>query len=289
MPILEEPQSAAFQESQQSATMTSQEKTASEAQEKASSFSWLKVLAFALVTIAFFGTLARVLQGLITGDPFGLTFLNGDTLYLPNLYSDWVQGYDLDSWKLTPATFFFPEMFLYFGLKPFIERFDIALAVVSGIQLTSVAVLLGQLFHEFTPQYSRWKTTAVAMSAMVLQFAMMLSWQPLSANFRIFNSSVLVGYHVGLLVLMLLSSLLLVKALKAPSAKAWPYWVGLGGNGFTCLCLGCFVFGALGGARYGGSWLVNLEAKCFQESRPESFSSNGRRLFRKLTGHWPLC
>ncbi|MEZ7892401.1 MAG: hypothetical protein QMC67_11690 [Candidatus Wallbacteria bacterium] len=48
------------------------------------------------------------------------TFFNSDLLYLPSLYKDiFVDNFSISGWKLTPAPYFFPDMFIYFILMFF--------------------------------------------------------------------------------------------------------------------------------------------------------------------------
>lgn len=184
---------------------------------------------FFLVAILFTLNLLRVGQGLVTGEPFGISLLNADTMYLPNLYQDWIEGQDLSQWKLPPAPFLFPEMFLYFLVKPFIPRFDIALATVSGIQLTSIALLLGQLFRWFAPKLNSWQSSTLGLIAVLVQCHLLLTLPLSTIWFRIYSPSLLVGFHVGSLVLTLAATCLLIQALEAPSSKARSLaWVSLG-------------------------------------------------------------
>jgi hypothetical protein len=80
-------------------------------------------------------------------------YFSSDTLYLASIYKDiFDDGTGLTGWNLNGAPNFFPDMFLYFIIKPFFEDFKVAYMVFSVVQYNLILLLIGRLFKSINPK-----------------------------------------------------------------------------------------------------------------------------------------
>ena len=78
------------------------------------------------------------------------TLFSSDALYLPSLYKDIVvQGMTYDNWYLTPAPYFFPDIFIYFLSNFITQNYFYAIPLFFTIELLLLFFILYKIFNIF--------------------------------------------------------------------------------------------------------------------------------------------
>ncbi len=178
-------------------------------------FFWGLVIAF--VNIA----LPMLVFATFTGDSFNVYF-SSDTMYLSGLYDDlFVNGTGFKGWNLNGAPNFFPDMLLYFIIRPFFSDFKIAYIVFSIVQYNLIALLTAQLFKSLN---TRIPDIYRLMFLLIFPVFLLASIWNHSFNFtfHLFSQS----YHNGCFINVLASFNLLFLYLNQ-RRKHWLWLLGI--------------------------------------------------------------
>lgn len=123
-----------------------------------------------------------VLAGLITALMFyystsysslrPFVYGNSDMLTIPALYNDVVNGVDISNWKLSEASFFFPDMLLYFLARSATPSIFAALSVYGIVQYLFFTLGLVFLAKQIFPgSYGSAPYSMIALMAMFFSFS----------------------------------------------------------------------------------------------------------------------
>lgn len=96
-----------------------------------------------------------------------------DVLYIPSLYHDIVTGSDLSDWRLSAASFFFPDMLLYFFARSATPHMFMALSTYGILQYLLFALGLLFLTKKCLPRaYGTARYTLIALMSIVFAYSM---------------------------------------------------------------------------------------------------------------------
>jgi hypothetical protein len=130
------------------------------------SFSWPRTSPFLSLESRSYSSIRAIIYG------------NSDMLTIPALYNDVVNGVDLSGWKLSQASFFFPDMLLYFLVRSFVPNMFIALSAYGVVQFLIFALGLMFFARQILPSnYGSARYSMIALMAILFTLSIdKLSW-----------------------------------------------------------------------------------------------------------------
>jgi hypothetical protein len=140
------------------------------ANEKLSKQRLLKIVGY---TIVFAGIITALLYYYSTSYASLRSFVygNSDMLQLASVYNDVINGIDLSHWKLSEASFFFPDLLIYFLARGLTLNIFIAQSIYGMIQF--IVFTLGLIFLSkliLPPFYGSARYSIVALMALLFSF-----------------------------------------------------------------------------------------------------------------------
>lgn len=130
--------------------------------------------AFLNVTIVLVGLIVALMFYYSTSYASLRSFVygNSDMLTIPALYNDVVHGIDISGWKLSEASFFFPDMLLYFLARGVTPDIFSALSVYGIVQYLFFTLGLVFLAKQIFPgSYGSAPYSMIALMAMFFSFS----------------------------------------------------------------------------------------------------------------------
>jgi len=147
-------------------------------------------------------------------------YFNSDTLYLASIYKDiFIDKTGFTGWHLNAAPNFFPDMLLYFIIRPFFADFKIAYVVFSIVQYNIILVLIASLFKSVNKQINN--IYPILFALMFPLFLLATVWfGSFQYTFHLFSQS----YHSGGFINALIAYNLLFRYLNNPE-KRYNLWL----------------------------------------------------------------
>ncbi len=137
-------------------------------------------------------------------------YFNSDTLYLPSIYRDlFIDKNGFAGWHLNGAPNFFPDMVLYFIIRPFFHQFIPAAFTFSLVQLLILLLLLGSVYKHLILKISYFH---LAIGSLLMSLFLL---ETLIGNNFIYTFYLLsISYHMGAFIMCLLALLFTLKYYK---------------------------------------------------------------------------
>ena len=139
-------------------------------------------------------------------------FFNSDAVYLPSVFSDiFISHHHFTSWFFTPAPYFFPDMFVFFGINTFIHSVFYSIIIYAVFQSLLTLFIISKIAYLVTKQKSSILWTHIV-------FLLILVY-PAMKSLDLFGASFKSACHFGTIINGLLLLLCIMKYCKKPLLK----------------------------------------------------------------------